>query len=135
MAPAMLYQELPRIDSTPFDGWARWLAPALIFGAALSAALVLLLVAQPQLGGAAILVGAFGAAFAYVRAPGQSLPAEPLVAGPDFSLVGSALGLTKEPAALTSGEGSLLIVNTAYRERFGGGRPPLELGRDDDSIQ
>jgi len=31
----MLYQELPRIESTPLDGWGRWLAPALIFAAAL----------------------------------------------------------------------------------------------------
>jgi two-component system, cell cycle sensor histidine kinase and response regulator CckA len=131
----MLYQELPRIDSTPLDGWGRWLVPALIFGAALSAALLLLLFEQPLLGLAAIVAGAVGAAFAYVRSPGQTLAAEPLVAGPDYSLVGSALGLTKEPAALTSGEGSLLIANTAYRERFGGGRPPLELGKDDDSVQ
>ena len=45
----MLYQELPPIDSTPLDGWGRWLAPALIAGAALTAALLLLLVGQPLL--------------------------------------------------------------------------------------
>ena len=28
----MLHQKLPRIDSTPLDGWGRWLAPALILG-------------------------------------------------------------------------------------------------------
>ena len=28
----MLHQELPRIESTPLDRWARWLAPALIAG-------------------------------------------------------------------------------------------------------
>src|SRR5689334_18173273 len=121
----MLYQELPRIDSTPLDGWGRWLAPALIFGAALSAALVLLLVGQPLLGGAAVLAGAMGTVFAYLRAPGKAAPGEPLVVGPDYSLLGSALSLAKEPAALTTGEGSLLIANTAYRERFGGARPPL----------
>ena len=26
----MLYQELPRIDSTPLDRWSRWLTPVLI---------------------------------------------------------------------------------------------------------
>ena len=130
----MLYQELPRIESTPLDGWGRSLAPALIFGAALSATLVLLLLGRPLLGGAAALVGAAGAALTYARAPGKKTPSEPLIVGPDYSLLGSALSLTREPAALTTGEGSLLIVNTGYRERFGG-RPPLELGIDDDSIQ
>ena len=46
-------------------------------------------------------------------------PSEPLVGGPDYSLVGSALGLSRDPVALTNGEGSLLVVNAAYRERFG----------------
>jgi hypothetical protein len=38
----MLHQELPRIDSSPLDGWGSWLAPALIAGAALSGASLLL---------------------------------------------------------------------------------------------
>src|SRR4051812_49771283 len=43
--------------------------------------------------------------------------------------------MSREPAALTSSEGSLLIVNPAYRERFGGSRPPLELGSDEQATQ
>ena len=57
---------------------------------------------------------------------------EPLSVGPDFSLVGSTIGLCAEPVALTSAEGSLLIANSAYRERFGGAFTPLDLGEDED---
>ena len=41
---------------------------------------------------------------------------------PDFSLLGSALGLSRDPTALTTSEGSVLIVNAAYRDRFGDNR-------------
>ena len=131
----MLYQELPRIESAPLDGWARWLAPAVIVGAALTAALLLLLIAQPLMAGAAVLAGIAGAAFAYATGRRTAVPSQPLVAGPDYSLVGAALGLSREPTALTTSEGSLLIVNGAYRERFGGTRPPLELATDDEARQ
>ena len=131
----MLYQELPRIDSTPLDGWGRWLVPTLIVGAALSAALILLLFGQGLIAGLVTLAGAAGAAFAYPRASGPAAQGETLVVGPDYSLLGSALALVAEPTALTTAEGSLLLANTAYRDRFGGARPPLELGADDDSVQ
>jgi hypothetical protein len=49
--------------------------------------------------------------------------------GTDYALVGSALGLSSAPAALTTGEGSLLVVNPAYRDRFGVVQPN-ELGSD-----
>ena len=45
------------------------------------------------------------------------------------------MGLSSDPVALTTGEGSLLLVNAAYRDRFGSARPPLELGSDDDARQ
>jgi two-component system cell cycle sensor histidine kinase/response regulator CckA len=131
----MLYRELPRIDSTPLDGWARWLAPALILGAALSAAAIFLLIGQPPIAAAAVVVGVVGALYAYVRGPRAVEPSETLVVGPDYSVVGSALGLIKEPAALTTDEGSLLIANGAYRQRFGSGKAPLELGADDEAVQ
>src|SRR5215210_1401488 len=131
----MLHQELPRIESTPLDGWGRRLVPALIAGAALSAALVLRVMAQPGLAALAVLVGLPGGMWAYFKAPRAVLPVEPLVVGPDFSLVGSALGLGRDPTALTTSEGSVLIVNAAYRERFGGNRPPLALASDDEARQ
>ena len=124
----MLYQELPRIESTPLDQWGRWLAPALILAAALSGALILLLAGQPLVAGAAALVGAVTALVASLRSPRQPMSREVVIAGPDYSVVGAALALAKEPAALTTGEGSLLIANESYRDRFGGARSPLEIG-------
>ena len=67
------------------------------------------------------------------RGPGPAV--EPIAVGPDFSIVGSAIGLCSEPAALTSAEGSLLIFNAVYRERFGGASPPLELGEDEEAVR
>ena len=128
----MLYQELPRIESTHLDGWARWLAPAVIVAAALTIALLLLLVGQSLFAAAAVLGGVIAAAFVFQRSPRMLAHDAPLVVGPDYSLVGSALALSREPIALTTSEGSLLIVNSAYRERFGGTRPPLDLASDDD---
>src|SRR6266404_5155325 len=130
----MLYQELPRIDSTPLDGWSRWLAPALVGAAGITAAIVLALAGYPRIGGLAVLAGA-GTAILLLRRPTASpAPAEPLVGGPDYSLVGSTLGLSQDPVALTGGEGSLLVVNATYRGRFGS-TPPLELGADEEAQQ
>ncbi|HEY6047442.1 MAG TPA: response regulator [Sphingomicrobium sp.] len=127
----MLYQELPRIDSGPVDGLARWIVPLLVVAAAITFGVILALFGQTIPAAVVVLAGAVGAAVA-ARRPRRALPEEPLVVGPDFSLVGSALSLSRDPVALTSGEGSLLVVNEAYRERFGS-RPPLELASDDDS--
>ncbi len=128
----MLYQELPRIDSTPLDRWGRWLSPALIGAAALTAAVVLLLLGDELLA-LVVMVAGLGAGLAVLRRPAQAdVPPQALVAGPDYSLVGSALGLGRDPVALTDGGGSLLVVNNVYRERFGT-RPPLELAINDEA--
>src|SRR5215212_1082317 len=129
----MLHQELPRIDATRLDGWGRWLTPALIGGAALTIGLFLQLLGRPPLALVAILVGAAGAAWSCVKAPRGIAPSEPLIVGPDFSLVGSTLGLSRDPTALTSSEGSVLVVNSAYRDRFGGNLPPLSLGANEEA--
>jgi two-component system cell cycle sensor histidine kinase/response regulator CckA len=129
----MLHQELPAIDSSPLGRSARWLAPVLLVAAGLSIALVLLVIGVPLAAGGIAIVGAVAAAIAYFREDGDGVPASPLVIGPDYSLLGSALGLSREPIALTTSEGSLLIVNAAYRERFGGAKPPLALGSDDEA--
>src|SRR5690242_15024677 len=131
----MLYQELPSIESSPLDGWGRWLAPAVVLAAGASAALLLLTIALPVIAGAAVLAGLAGSAFIYWRAPAAAPAAEPLVVGPDYALLGTALGLSGDPVALTSGEGSVLLVNQAYRERFGGAVPPLQLAVGDDARQ
>ena len=128
----MLYQELPSIESTPLGRWDRWLAPALIAGAALTAALLLVLVGQATAAAVVLAAGVAGGLFAYWRVPVATIPGEPLSLGPDYGLLGSALSLSGDPAALTGGEGSLLVVNAAYRDRFGT-HPPLELAASEDA--
>jgi two-component system cell cycle sensor histidine kinase/response regulator CckA len=130
----MLYQQLPPIEAGPLDGWGRWLAPAVIVGAALTAAMVLALIGMSAIAAAVALAGLAGAAIAYVRSPAARIASEPLLLGPDYALVGAALGLCPDPVALTSGEGSVLVVNSAYRERFGT-VPPLDLAADDEALQ
>ena len=131
----MLYQELPAIESTRLDGWGRWLAPALIVGAGATAAILLLFARQPLIAGAIAIAGLVSAAVAYLRSGSSPAPAGALVVGPDYALLGSALGLSGDPVALTTSEGSLLLVNLAYRERFGGTTSPVELGSNDDACQ
>ena len=128
----MLYQELPPIESTRLEGWGRWIVPAVIAAAALTAALLLFILGQAWFAAAAIFAGLATAVFVALRElPSARIPTEPIIAGPDYTLVGAALALSREPSALTSAEGSLLIVNPAYRERFGPTRPPLDIGSHD----
>ena len=130
----MLHQDLPPIESTPLDGWERWLAPALAAAAGLTAAVMLLLLGQQAVAAIALTGGVVAAVVLGRRAPAMKPAGEPLVAGPDYSLVGSALGLSTDPVALTDGEGALLVVNAAYRERFGS-TTPLRLAASDDASQ
>ena len=125
----------PGLISSPLDGWSRWLVPTVALGAALTFAVFLLLLAQPWFAAAAVFGGLAAFSFLHRKPPGPTLPDEPLVAGPDYSLVGSALGLSREPTSLTTSEGSLLIMNAAYRERFGGTLAPLDLAADDQARQ
>jgi two-component system cell cycle sensor histidine kinase/response regulator CckA len=131
----VLQQELPRIDSTPLDGMSRWLTPTLVVAAALTAALLLLLFGQALLAVLTAGAGVLGAAALFLRTPRAVRQTDNLVAGPDFTLVGSALGMCGDAGALTTETGSLLIANAAYRERFGGSHPPLQLGTDDEARQ
>jgi two-component system cell cycle sensor histidine kinase/response regulator CckA len=120
----MLHQELPRIESTPLDGWERWLVAALAAAAGLTVAVILLLFGHVLIAALAVAIGIGAAAVLSRRArPAQPLE-EPLVAGPDYSLVGAALGLSDDPVALTDGDGTVLVVNPAYRDRFGTTPPP-----------
>jgi two-component system, cell cycle sensor histidine kinase and response regulator CckA len=127
----MLYQELPSIESTPLDGWGRWLAPALIGAAAATIAAVLFVIGFPLVAGAALIGGGIGAAIKARQPHAARVVAGQLEVGPDYSLVGSALGLSRDPVALTDRDGALLVVNAAYRERFGN-RGCLELAVDGD---
>jgi two-component system cell cycle sensor histidine kinase/response regulator CckA len=131
---AMLYQELPRIDSTPLDGWSRWLAPALIGAAGITAGVVMLLVGQALLAAIMVGVGAVGAGLSLRNPTSSNFVSAPLVGGTDYSLVGAALSLSRDPVALTNDEGSLLVVNVAYRERFGS-TPPSQVAANDEAAQ
>ena len=131
----MLYQELPRIDAVEPRRIGRWLLPAIVFGAALSLAIVLLLLGLSLLSAAVLVAGGAAAAFGFFRRSATASGGETIVAGPDYSVAGAALAHFQEPAVLTTEEGSLLIANAAYRERFGGARPPLELGTDEEGEQ
>ncbi|MBA3668482.1 MAG: response regulator [Sphingomonas sp.] len=131
----MLHQELPQIDSGASGRLGRWLIPAVVLAAALSMAIVLLVAAQPMFAAIAVAGGALATAFAARRPNDRLALSGSLAAGPDFSLMGAAMGLAKEPAALTDGDGCLLIANAAYRERFGNARPPLGLASDEGSLQ
>jgi len=111
----MLYQELPRIDSTPLDGWGDWLIPALIGAASITAGVLMLLIWEPWLAGAAFFTGFIGAAISLRRSRAAEAPIMPVVGGPDYSLVGSALGLSSDPIVLTNGEGALLVMNEIGR--------------------
>ena len=131
----MLHQELPTISARPLDGNGRWLLPALGAAAAVSLGLIWLqfgiiptLVLTALAGG-----GAFAAWSALTKRPAASaLDAAPQSA--DFGLVGAALALCEEPAAITSTDGALLAANEAYRARFEA-VPPLRLAADHESTQ
>ncbi|MEO7564412.1 MAG: response regulator [Sphingomicrobium sp.] len=130
----MLHQELPPIDIVSGDGLGRWLVSSLAAAAGLSMAILLLVSGQPLLAGLAVLGGAVAGLLADRRSRAASPVGPGLLAGPDFSLVGAAMSLASEPAALTDSDGRLLIANAAYRERFGNARPPLGLANDEDSL-
>ncbi len=131
----MLHQELPDLDTVP-AGAMRFLVPGLVGAAAASAAAAFWLLGLPLVGivAAVAIVAIFGIALVLERRA-HPLAVEPLSVAPDFSLLGSALGLCGDAAAISSSEGSLLIANEAYRGRFGGYRPPLDLASGDEGRQ
>jgi two-component system cell cycle sensor histidine kinase/response regulator CckA len=129
----MLHQELPAIAVRPWHG-ERWLLPAL-GGAALLSALAIwwLFGPVPALVLATLVVaGAIAGGLATRTVP--VTPAANIAGGPDYALVGAALALCEDPAAITSTDGALLAANEAYRIRFDA-LPPLKLPADEDSLQ
>ena len=127
----MLYQELPDLSADPLGKRSRWLVPAIGAAAALSGALLFLIFGQPLLaGGFVLLCGVAG--WAATRLERQPMVVEGLTTGPDYALIGSALALTREAAALTNPDGQLLLANETYRRRFEQ-VPPLKLGQGEDA--
>ncbi|GAA4719365.1 hybrid sensor histidine kinase/response regulator [Sphingomonas lutea] len=120
----MLHQDLPRIDSRPLTGW---LMPAIVGAAGLSVALGALLMGLVVPAMVLAIAGLAGAGVIAMRRPARTEIQAPISLGPDYAALGTVIGLTGEPVALTTAEGSLLIANPAYRERFGPPRSPLDL--------
>ncbi|HEX6218251.1 MAG TPA: PAS domain-containing protein, partial [Sphingomicrobium sp.] len=128
----MLHQELPSIDLEPLGGRSRWLVPGIALAAAISGALLLLIVGQPVLAGLFVLLSA-GAGWVATRLDRpQAGIADQLAAGPDFALIGSTLALVHDAAAMTDPDGRLLLANQAYRDRFGQ-VAPLALGAGEEA--
>ena len=125
----MLYRELPLVAARP-NPWVRWLAPLLAAAAAVTVGVLAWLAISPS---AALPIAAAGIAIAAFLALRKRPvpPPEVLAAGPDFALAGAILSMNREPLALTNGEGSLLVANPAYRERFGQGMAPHAIGADE----
>ena len=130
----MLHARLAAIDAEPPKGGEPWLVPVLIGLGLLAMGLSAL--AMDQLAAAAGLgVAAVAAALlAWRWRPVQPLAAAAPVALPDVALVASSLSLCPDPAVLTDGDGLLLSVNEAYRERFPEGGP-LALGRTEEASE
>jgi two-component system cell cycle sensor histidine kinase/response regulator CckA len=131
----MLYQQRPALAPDPLDRLSRWLGALVVLAAGLSAGLLLWLVDQRPAAAIAVAFGVAAAALLSFPRGAGSPPSVPLALAPDYGLVGASLGLNSDPCALTDFKGALLIANPAYRERFGGSRPPLELGADEEALK
>ena len=132
----MLYEQLELAETEPLDGGLRWLVPALVAAAAASGALLFFIIGQPIYGGLFLagFVGMLVAAFVFDRRGAKRLEVEPIIL-PDLAMVGSALNLSSDAAAVTAADGSLRSVNSTYKARFGGTPPPLEVGKDKKSTK
>ena len=130
----MLHQDLSALDLRPYGTRSRWLVAGIAAAAALSGALLFLIFGRPLLAGGFVLLCAVVSwiAIQIEKAPETSI--DGLAVGPDYALIGSALGLAKEAAALTDSNGQLLLANTAYRQRFEQ-QPPLKLGQGEEATK
>ena len=128
----MIHQDLLALEATPVASESRWLAPALLAAAAASAAMLAAAAGVVWIAGLFALVFVV-AAGAIVLAEARAKPVTEMAPAPDFALVGAALEQVATPAALTDRDGALLVVNSAYRERFEGLPAPLSIAPDDGS--
>jgi two-component system cell cycle sensor histidine kinase/response regulator CckA len=127
----LLYEQLDLAETEPLDGGLRWLVPALVVAAAGSGALLFFLIGQPLYGGLFLagLVAMLIATFVIDRRGTKRMEVEPIVL-PDLALVGSALNLSAEPAAVTGTDGALQTINAAFKSRFSGVPSPLDVGKN-----
>lgn len=129
----MFHKELPAAQLGISDRYGRWLVPALAAGAGLSGALLSLAAGYATVAGGSLAAGLIGSAIAWRAGRPGPPDSSALALGPDYALLGSLLGLAGEPAALTDGDGKLLLTNALYRDRFGPGAAPRALGRNNET--
>lgn len=114
----MLHARLAAIDADPVPRGEPWLLPVLAILTLLSVGVIAVAAGYPWLAlplGAGVLVAAV---IGWRRRAPEALAEAAPVGETDFSLVAAGLGLCHDAAALTDGEGRLLAVNPAYRQRF-----------------
>src|SRR3990170_6640795 len=130
----MLHHQLAAIDAEPLTKGGRWLLPALVAAAAISAALLLGMEGELGIAGMVALGGLLLVAILSMieRRDRPVVLAQP-VELPDYAMVGSALALAGEAAVLTDGEGRLVMANGLYREQFEGPAEPMALGVDENA--
>jgi two-component system cell cycle sensor histidine kinase/response regulator CckA len=125
----LLYEQLDLADKEPLDGGLRWLVPGLVAAAAASGALLFYLAGQSLYAGIFLVgfVAMLVAAFIIDRRSPKAIEIAPILV-PDLELVGAAMGLSSDAAALTDEDGAVRSINPAYKARFDVPRSPLEVG-------
>ena len=125
----MLYEKLDLANLDPQGGGLRWLVPALVAAAAASGALLFYVVGEPLFAGLFLtgFVAMLVAAFIVERRGEKRIEIGPVVL-PDIPLIGSVLGLSPDPVAITAPDGTLKSANPAYKARFKGTPSPLDIG-------
>src|SRR5688572_3632737 len=130
----MLHRDLAALDAEPLTSGVRWLLPALVAAAAISAALLLWMTGEPRIAGMVVLGGlVVVAALSLLERRSRSIVLARPVEMPDFAMVGSALAIAVDAAVLTDGTGQVVMANSPYRERFEGVPGPMALGVSDDA--
>jgi len=129
----MLHTRLAALDAQPLGRGESWFVLALLFVALGGSAGLAMLASQPLIAAVLLLGTLVAAGLSWAGWRRSAALAPVTVVAPDYALVGSALALSTDPAALTDGEGSLISANDAYNQRFPGAPPPSELGAGDEA--
>jgi two-component system cell cycle sensor histidine kinase/response regulator CckA len=130
----LLYEQLDLADAEPLEGGLRWLIPGLVAAAAASGALLFYLVGQSLFAGLFLagFVAMLVAAFVIDRRAPASVEIVPLLV-PDLELVGMAMGLSADAAALSDEDGKVQAINPSFKVRFGAARAPFEVGENEEA--
>ncbi|WP_114228838.1 MULTISPECIES: hybrid sensor histidine kinase/response regulator [Sphingomonas] len=131
----MLHSRLATLDAEPLGRGEPWLIPALIVAALLSGAAIAFVAGSTLIAAMLALGTALAGGLTWLAARRSAKVAPVTVAATDYSLVGSALSLSPEPAALSDGEGRLITVNHAFRQRFPEAATAADIGAEADAAE